>query len=42
MVVGKRVAPCFHKAISRLSYDSGTAEASQRARLADKKNYKDL
>lgn len=37
MVVGKRVAPCFHKAVSQLSYDSGTAEASQRTRLADEK-----
>ncbi len=34
MVVGKRVAPCFHKAIIQLSYDSDT---SQRTRLADEK-----
>lgn len=31
MVVGKRVAPCFYKAISQLSYDSGTVEASRTA-----------
>lgn len=35
MVVGERVAPCFHKAGSQLSYDSGTL---QRTRLADEKN----
>lgn len=31
MVVGKRVAKCFYNAISQLSYDSGTAEASRTA-----------